>query len=356
MKITSSIQLIVIVLSALTLSACESESNIYTNQGDEARTLTVMTHDSFSISEQLLEKFQTDHGVEVRFLKSGDAGTTINKAILTKDNPLADVLYGVDNTFLSRALQKDIFESYPSPWLSAIDDNFELDSKYRVLPVDYGDVCINYDRGYFQKHTLPVPQSLDDLLDPGFSDMLVVENPATSSPGLAFLLTTIGRYGDPGYLNYWQGLVNNHVLVVNDWEVAYNQEFSISGGQRPLAVSYSSSPAFEVIYSATPDSEPPTAAIVGDGDCFRQIEFVGILKGTQNRALAEQWIDFMLSPEFQEDIPLQMFVFPVNEQAVLDQVFTEHLAIPEHPAIVSSEDIAEFREEWINQWTQLVLR
>jgi thiamine transport system substrate-binding protein len=356
MKTSGLIYLISILMVMLVLTACGSNAIPSSNQREEPRTLTVMTHDSFSISQQLLEKFQTEHDVEVRFLKSGDAGTTINKAILTKDNPLADVLYGIDNSFLSRALQGDIFESYQSPWLSAIDDDFELDSKYRVLPVDYGDVCINYDRGYFQKHNLPLPQSLDDLLDPEYRDMLVVENPATSSPGLAFLLTTIGSYGDPGFLNYWRGLVDNNVLVVNDWEVAYNQEFSISGGQRPIVVSYGSSPPFEVIYSDTPISEPPTAAIVSDGACFRQIEFVGILKDTQNRDLAEQWIDFMLSPDFQADIPLQMFVFPVNEEAELDQVFTDHLSIPDHPAFVSYEDIAEFREKWINEWTQLVLR
>ena len=338
------------------ISACSSVPKAETNQEEEIRTLSVMTHDSFSISEKLLEDFQSEHGVRVRFLKSGDTGTAVNKAILAKDNPLADVLYGVDNTFLSRALEAGIFETYHSPLLSAIDDEFKLDMDTSALPVDYGDVCLNYDRTYFEEHELLPPAELDDLLDPQYQGLLVVENPATSSPGLAFLLATLGQYGDPGYLDYWQGLVENDVLVVNDWEVAYYQEFSRSGGSRPIVVSYGSSPPFEVIYSETPISEPPTAAVVSDGACFRQIEFVGILKGTQNRDLAEQWIDFMLSPEFQEEIPLQMFVFPVNEQAELDEVFQKYLAIPENPAFVSYEDIANNREKWINEWTQLVLR
>ena len=338
------------------VSACSADPRAETNQEEEIRTLSVMTHDSFSISEKLLEDFQSEHGVRVRFLKSGDTGTAVNKAILAKDKPLADVLYGVDNTFLSRALEAGIFETYESPLLSAIDDEFKLDMDKSALPVDYGDVCLNYDRTYFEEHKLLPPEELDDLLDPQYQGLLVVENPATSSPGLAFLLATLGQYGDPGYLDYWQGLVENDVLVVNDWEVAYYQEFSRSGGSRPIVVSYGSSPPFEVIYSETPISEPPTAAVVSDGACFRQIEFVGILKGTQNRDLAEQWIDFMLSPEFQEEIPLQMFVFPVNEQAELDEVFQKYLAIPENPAFVSYEDIANNREKWINEWTQLVLR
>jgi thiamine transport system substrate-binding protein len=320
------------------------------------QVLTVMTHDSFSMSEELLEEFQVENSVEVRFLKSGDTGTTVNKAVLAKDRPLADVLYGVDNTFHSRALENDIFDPYASPWLYAIDDGFELDPQHNVLPVDFGDVCLNFDLAYFEDKSLPLPGSLSDLLDPLYKNLLVVENPATSSPGLAFLLATVGTFGDPGYLDFWRGLVENGLLVVNDWEVAYYQEFSRSGGTRPIVVSYGSSPPFEVIYAESPISEPPTSALVTDGACFRQIEFAGILKGTPKKALAEKWVDFMLSPDFQEDIPLQMFVFPVNEQAKLDPVFEEYLEIPDAPAMVSYEDIDENREKWIAEWTQQVLR
>jgi thiamine transport system substrate-binding protein len=337
----------------LLISACGTPKGTE-SIGDQ--TLTVMTHDSFSISEAVLNKFQDENGIEVQFLKSGDTGTAVNKAILAKDKPLADVFYGVDNTFLSRALEEGIFESYQSPILSEIPDDFEFDKKYGALPVDFGDVCLNYDVSYFDDHGPIPPQNLEELLNPQYKDLLVVENPATSSPGLAFLLATVGHFGDPGYLDYWEGLVANNVLVVNDWEIAYYQEFSRSGGARPIVVSYGSSPPFEVIYADTPIEEPPTAAVVTDGACFRQIEFVGILKGTNNRDIAEKWIDFMLSPVFQEEIPLQMFVFPVNENAKLDDTFEKYLAVPENPAIVSPEEIAANRETWINDWTKVVLR
>jgi thiamine transport system substrate-binding protein len=322
------------------------------------RSLRVMTHDSFAVSEGVLAQFEAENNVKVQFLKSGDTGTALNKAILSKDNPLADVFYGVDNTFLSRALDEGIWIPYASPLLDQIPDSFELDAQKRALPVDYGDVCLNYDRAYFAEKNLPPPQSLDDLLKPEYKGLLVVQNPATSSPGLAFLLATIGVKGDPGYLDYWKGLVENDVLVVNDWETAYYTEFSGSSGKgpRPIVVSYNSSPVFELIYAETPLDEPPTAAVVQDDTCFRQIEFVGILKGGQNQDLAEKWVDFMLSTPFQEDLPLQMFVFPVNPAAKLDDAFVKHLQIPQRTAFVSPQEIAANREKWLKEWTETVLR
>ncbi|MGH2581824.1 MAG: thiamine ABC transporter substrate-binding protein [Anaerolineales bacterium] len=325
-------------------------------QAQKPGTLTVMTHDSFAVSEEVIAQFEDEHGVEVTFLKLGDAGEATNRAVLTAGNPLGDVFYGVDNTFLSRALDGDIFEPYESPMLEVIPDEFELDPEHRALPVDYGDVCLNYENTYFEDLGLAPPSNLEDLLEPEYRGLLVVENPATSSPGLAFLLATIGRFGEDGYLDFWSGLVDNDVKVVNDWETAYYTEFSRWGGERPIVVSYSSSPPVELIYAEEPMEEPVTAAVVADDSCFRQIEFVGILKGTPNRELAEAWVDFMLSRTFQEDMPLQMFVFPVNPEALLRPEFTDYLVIPESTAYVSPEDIAAHREEWIGSWNETVLR
>jgi thiamine transport system substrate-binding protein len=322
----------------------------------EPDTLTIMTHDSFAISVEVIDSFQNEHDVKVKFIEAGDTGTAVNKAVLSKNAPLADVFYGVDNTFLSRALDEGIFESYDSPYLADIPNQFKLDSQNRVLPVDFGDVCLNYDVNYFTTNELPPPKNLDDLLKPEYRSLLVVENPATSSPGLAFLFATIGYYGETGYLNFWENLVENDLKVVNDWETAYYSEFSRWGGTRPIVVSYSSSPPFEIIFAEEPMAEPPTAAIVGDGSCFRQIEFVGILKGTKNRDMAEAFVDFILSPSFQEDIPLQMYVFPVNSHARLDETFVQYLVTPENPVTLDPARIAANREIWINQWTETVLR
>ena len=336
----------------LLLAGCTSA----TPAGPQA--LTVMTHDSFAISEDVLAAFEQENNATVQFLKAGDTGTALNKAILSKGNPLADVFYGVDNTFLSRALDEGIFEVYASPALADIPAEFKLDPQDRALPVDFGDVCLNYDKAYFAEQGLTPPASLEDLLEPEYKGLLVVQNPATSSPGLAFLLATVGRFGPDGYLDYWQGLVANDVQVVNDWETAYYTEFSGSSGKgpRPIVVSYDSSPAFEMLYASPPVSQPPTAAVTADETCFRQMEFVGILKGAKNRALAQKWVDFMLSPAFQEDLPLQMFVFPVNPAAALDPTFQQHLVLPTKTAQVSPQDIAANRETWIKAWTETVLR
>jgi thiamine transport system substrate-binding protein len=320
--------------------------------------LTVMTHDSFAASQDVIQAFEQANNVKVTFLASGDAGAALNKAILTKDAPLADVFYGVDNTFLSRALNADIFETYQSPALAKIPAAFQLDPSHRLSPVDYGDVCINYDKAYFVGKSLPVPMTFEDLLKPEYKGLLVVENPATSSPGLAFLLATIAHYGDPGYLTFWAKLRDNGVVVVNDWETAYYTNFSASSGKgpQPMVVSYASSPPAEVIFAQPPLSDAPTASIVGPDTCFRQIEFVGILKGTQHRALAEKFVDFMLSKQFQEDMPLQMFVYPVNPDATLPDAFVKYAQIPDQPAQLDPATIAANRDKWIQAWTDTVLQ
>ena len=340
---------------ALLISGCAQVSPT-TSATPTPRTLVVMTHDSFAVSDAVITAFEGANHAKVQFIASGDAGTALNKAILSKDNPFADVFYGVDNTFLSRALSENIFEPYTSPMLADIPDEYKLDPQDGALPVDWGDVCLNYDKTYFSSHNLQPPQNLEDLLSPEYKNLLVVENPATSSPGLAFLLATIGHFGADKYLDYWRGLVDNNVLVVNDWDSAYYTNFSRWGGDHPIVVSYGSSPPFEVIESKDPNTVPQTAVVTGDGSCFRQIEFVGILRGTKNLDLAQEWVDFMLSTSFQEDLPLQMYVFPVNTNARLDETFQKYLAIPAHPAYVSPEDIAANREAWINAWTETVLR
>ena len=348
------VYLLVVIL--LIVSACGQATGSPTITATSPRTLIVMTHDSFAASKSVISTFETTHNVKLQLFASGDAGTALNKAILSKDIPFADVFYGVDNTFLSRALAEDIFQPYDSPMLAGIPDQYKLDPQNRALPVDWGDVCLNFDMLYFSKHNLLPPQNLEDLLNPEYKNMLVVENPAISSPGLAFLLATIGHFGSDEYLEYWRGLVANNVLVVNDWETAYYTDFSRWGGDHPIVVSYNSSPPFEVLGSKTPLPAPQTAVITSDGTCFRQIEFVGILRGTKNADLAKKWVDFMLSTTFQEDMPLQMYVFPVNPQAKLNEIFQKFLVTPEHPAYVSPEDIATNREAWINAWTETVLR
>ena len=328
----------------------------------EANKLVVLTHDSFAMSEEALAAFEAHTGVSVEILRSGDAGQMVNQTILSKNNPLGDLLYGVDNTFLSRALAAEIFAPYESPALEFLREGFIFDDSFRVTPIDFGDVCINYDIAYFEENELELPGSLSDLTKAEYRGLLVAQNPATSSPGLAFLLATIAEFGADGdytYLDYWQDLDANDLLVVDGWTDAYYGEFMVTGrdsGTRPMVVSYASSPPAEVYFSEDPDAGAITGAIVGDNMCFRQVEYVGILAGAANEVAARQFVDYMLSPAFQEELPLNMFVFPVREDVALPAVFAEHALIPENPAFVEAADIEANREDWIQAWMEVMLR
>lgn len=320
--------------------------------------LKVMTHDSFAVSESIIHQFEDLNGVKVVFIKSGDTGSLLNRAILTSASPEADILYGIDNTYLSRALEANLFEAYRSLYLDGIPEEFILDQSNHVTPVDYGDVCINYDRQYFIKNGLEIPQDLGALLQAKYKGLLVIENPATSSPGLAFLLATISRFGEDGYLEYWRNLKVNGVVVVNDWSTAYYTNFSASSGKglQPMVISYNTSPAAEIYFASTPLTESPTAAITSPSTCFRQIEFAAILKGSVNQILAGKFIDYMLSTSYQEDIPLQMFMFPVLPDVSLPQTFIDFVTIADQPASMPPELISKNRDRWIQEWTGVVLR
>lgn len=324
--------------------------------------LTVVTHDSFAYSDDVMAQFEQETGITVEVLRAGDGGSLVNQSILSKENPLGDVLYGVDNTFLTRALDADIFEPYESPALADVPDEFKLDPESRVTPVDYGDVCLNYDTSYFAENDLALPESLADLTKPEYKSLLAVENPATSSPGLAFLIASVAAFGEEGdytYADFWADLVANDVYVTDGWSDAYYGQFSGSAGSagtRPLVVSYASSPPVEVYFAETLPETAPTGAIVADDTCFRQIEFAGVLRNGKNPEAAQKFIDFLLSTEFQEDMPLQMFVFPVNPDAELPDVFVQYAQVAENPVTMSIDAIEASRDEWIQTWTETVLR
>ncbi len=357
-----------LITLALLLTACAPKSPVETQipsepqapaDPQEASVLNVMTHDSFDITADLLTKFENDNNVKVNIIKAGDTGSALNRLILTSTTGAseADVFYGLDNTFLSRALENDLFEPYEAPALAKIDKSFKLDPKNGALPIDYGDVCINYDKAWFAEKGLALPDSLEALADPNYKGLLAVENPSTSSPGMAFMMATIAHFGEEAWLDWWKQMKDNDVAITSDWETAYYTNFSGSSGKGPqsMVVSYASSPAAELIYAETKLEESPTASIVANDACWRQIEFAGILKGTKQRAMAEKFIDFLLSKDFQEDVPMQMFVFPVLPEAQLPEGFVKGSQIPEKPATLDPAVIAANRDAWVEQWVKLML-
>lgn len=337
-----------VVVLALTAAACGGD-----DAADEGpQTIRLMTHDSFAISEGILASFEASTGHTVDVILGGDAGTMVNQAVLTRDNPVADVIYGVDTTFLGRALDADVFAPYESPLLDSVSPELAVDE--RVTPIDFGDVCLNFDVAGLAELGLAPPSTLTELTDPAYEGLLVVEDPGTSSPGLSFLLATIAEFGEDGWQQFWADLVANDVLIAPDWEGAYYGEFSGGSGEgdRPLVVSYASSPPAEVIFADPRPTEAPTGVI--EAGCFRQVEYAGVVAGTRVPNAARELVDFMLGLEFQEDIPLNMFVFPANTGAALPPEFVEFTTIPDAPASIDPAEIDANRDEWIETWTEVV--
>ncbi len=326
--------------------------------GEEVREVTVLTNDSFDISEEIIAEFEQANDATVVILKAGSSGEVLTRAILEKDNPSADLIYGIDNTYLTRALDEEILVKYESPLLSKVPNKFLMDDTYRVTPVDYGYVNLNYDKAFLEENGLAPPSSLEELTGPDWKGRLVVENPSTSSPGLAFLIATVSYFGeddDYDYLDFWADLRANGVAVKDGWSEAYYTDFSQYGGDRPLIVSYATSPAAEVFFSEGKYDVPPTGNVLVDKATFLQIEGIAILKGARNIKLARKFIDFALDKGFQEDIPGRMFVYPVNREAALPDFF-KFSEVPTEPADIGPETIDQKREAWIDAWTKVVLR
>jgi thiamine transport system substrate-binding protein len=355
------------IVATLGLAACGSSSKTASSSSSTSTpgstaaartsdTVTLLTHDAFAASKSVLADFTKQTGFKLKLVQPGDAGVMVNEAILRKDHPVADAIYGVDNTFLTRALNEGIFSPYEAKGLD-LKPNVPTDAQHRVTPIDTGDVCVNYDKSYFgSKGHPPAPTSLDDLTKPDYKNLTVVENAATSSPGLAFLLATIAKYGGDGWQQYWKDLKKNGVRVVNDWSAAYETDFTAGGGpgDRPIVVSYGSSPPADVVYSE-PHRDTTRVGVV-DTSCFHQIEYAGVLAHAKNPAGAQALIDFMAGKTFQEDMPLQMFVFPTNAQAKLPPEFTKFAVSPAQTYTPDAQQIADHRDEWIKEWTDIAGR
>ncbi len=343
---------VMVLLMVTVLAACSSDSE------DENRELVIMTHDSFNIGEDVIKAFEDANNATVVIQPAGDTGEALVRAILEKGNPSADLFYGIDNTYLGRALDEGIFDTYEPDGLDNVPIQFILDSTNHVTSIDYGYVNLNYDKAALAEAGLEPPQLLEQLTGSNWKGKLVVENPATSSPGLAFLIATVAYFGEEGlytYLDFWKDMKANDVLVKDGWSDAYYGDFTMYGGDRPLVVSYATSPAAEFLFADPAVSEPPTGNILIDKATFLQIEGIGILKGADSPNLARKFIDFALERRFQEDFPDKMFVYPVNPDAETPDFF-KFAEVPAQPAGLTAEEIGEKREEWIEAWTEVVLR
>jgi len=345
--------------ASILLAACASNDSPDSSQQTPssgadagASVVRLLAHDSFVLSEQVVADFEAASGLDLQVVTAGDAGSMVAGAILASGQPTADVLFGVDDTLAAKAIQAGVFEPYRPADLDALESSLRSTGPAQagLTPVDYGDVCINIDQDWFADAGLAPPQSLDDLIDPSYRDLLVVQDPATSSPGLAFLLATIDRFPD-SWQQFWGSLRDNGVKVAGSWSDAYLGDFTAGGGNgdRPLVVSYATSPPAEIVYAAEPKPTEPTTTAMTDG-CYRQVEYAGVLAGAANPAGARAVVDWLISPTVQQDVPLNMFVFPARTGTELPAVFTDFAAKVDRPLQLPAEDVAEGLPQWLPEW------
>lgn len=335
-------------LSMVFVGSCSPET-------DTRKSLTLLAYDSFTVPEDAFTAFTAETGFEVDVALGGDAGELVAKVALTSGNPEGDVLWGVDNTLLTRLVEAEAFDPYQSQ-VAPIDASLIESGQGLVTPVDFGFVCVNYDVAAFDALGLEPPLNLEDLARPDYRDMLVVPDAATSSPGFAFVLATVSAFPDT-WTEYWKKLLDNNVAIAGGWTDAYYTQFTRHGGDRPLVVSYSTSPPAEVIFSDPPlasDAPAPTGVI--EDTCFEQIEFAGVLRGSDNSDAARALVDFLVSREFQELLPENLFVYPANQDAALPESFIRHAEPVREPWTLSSEEIARRRIEILDEWSLLVAR
>ncbi len=340
--------------ATLLLAACSpgsaSDQGGATGSGTTNRQVVVATHDAWAMSKPVMKQFTKQTGYRVKIESNGDAGQLTNKLVLTKGSPIADMFYGIDNTFASRAVNQGIAAPYTPTSESASARRFEPQdptAAAQLTPVDYSDVCVNVDDTWFAKHHLAEPTTFGDLTKPAYKGLTVTEGASTSSTGLAFLLATIAKYGENGWQGYWKKLMANDTLVESGWDQAYEVDFTAGGGHgdRPIVVSYDSSPPYTVPKGG---SKPTTSALLDT--CFRQVEYAGLLKGGSNPAGAKAFLDFMQQRAFQAALPENMYVFPVDSAVPLPPDWAKFAKTPAHPLTLPPQEIAAKRDTWLRTW------
>ena len=317
-----------------------------------AQELRVLVHSSFSLPKPLLARFETEAGVKLSIIKAGDAGEMLNKLILTRAQPIADVVFGLDNALVVKAQAAQVLDAYAGP-ASQREPVVPLGAG--VLAVDYGYVTLNYDRAWFARSGLPLPASLADLTQPAYRNLLTVQNPATSSTGQAFMLSTIAGLGEEAAFDWWARMRANGVKVTKGWSEAYYTEFTRNGGSRPLVVSYASSPAAEVFYSKEKITEPPTASLSLKGAVFRQVEGVALVRGGQQREAAQRFMEFLRSAPVQEALQTSMWMYAAEPRTSRPEVM-RHAVEPASHDSPGNEAIAARGADWVSRWTTVVLK
>jgi thiamine transport system substrate-binding protein len=304
-----------------------------------ADEVVVWTYDSFvsewGPGEQVAGKFAEEEGIVVKWESAGDAGSLLARLLLEGKDAKADVILGLDQNLMGRALQSDLFEAYKPQGAEQIFAELVVDNQYKLTPFDYSYFAIIMDT---EKIKDP-PRSLEDISLPAYNNSLILMDPRTSSPGLGFLAWTITVYGTE-WPAYWERLKASILTIAPGWDTGYGL---FSKGEAPLVLSYTTSPGYHLEYEGT---ERYRAALFTEGHPA-QIELAGLLKNAPHKENAKRFLDFMLTENFQSMIPLTNWMYPV-----IDIPLPASYSINTKPARIVYP--APVSEEVLNKWVDIM--
>jgi thiamine transport system substrate-binding protein len=332
--------LLAVVFSVFALGCAKKSADVNAEAAQAyAKEVVIWTYDSFNSEwgpgAEIGERFLEQTGVAIKWVSHGDAGVMLSRLLLEGDAADADIILGLDQNYAERALNSGLLEAYKPAGADAIPEEIVIDSAFRLIPFDYSYFAIVYDS---EKIPSP-PQSLEDLTDPVYAKKLILMDPRTSSPGLGFLTWTKTVYGD-GWKDYWKKLSPSILTIAEGWDTGYGL---FTAGEAPLALSYTTSPGYHLEYEET---ERYKAAIFKDGHVI-QIEVAGLSSNAKHKDNAKQFLDFMLSPLFQEVIPLTNWMYPV-----IDIPLPDSFRIA--PKSDKPLDTAPVAQDDINEWAALM--
>jgi len=316
--------------------------------------LVVYTYSSFAswgAAPFIEEAFEKKHDVDVQFVATGDARMMLTKLLTEREagRPGADVFVGVGSVDLSMARGEDLFVPLTGediPNLASVREDLLIDPTNSLIPYEHSYVTLVYDSQVLAVEDVPL--TFEQLLDPKYKKMLILEDPRTSSVGLAFLLWTIHQYGDPGYLDYWRKLLPNVLTITQGWSAAYDLFLA---REAPIVVSFSTDTAYSVIEEGSARYK----VMLLNSQGYRSIYLMGIVKGTKQQGLCKELLDFVLSPEVQERISTTEWMFPANRKTLLPVLFYQNAVFPPDPVMVPSERIGENLDRWLLEWAGIIV-
>ena len=321
---------------------------------DDRPPFVVYTYDSFASwgpASAIEQAFEAMYPADVRFVAVADSRSMLTRLRQEREagRQGADVFIGIEAADLARTRELDLFlplQPEDVPNLSVVPQSLLLDPSGSLIPYEHGYITFVYDSE--QVDTTTLARTFEELLDPRYRNQIILEDPRMSSPGLSFLLWTIDRFGDPGYLDYWRQLAPNVLTVTGGWGEAYDLFLA---GEASIVLSFSTDTAYSVIDHGSARHK----VMLLDNQGYRNVYFMGVVQGTEHFDWATAFLDLVLSPEIQSLIPTTEWMFPANPEALLPVSFYQYAVTPPQPVMIAPGEVLAHLDRWLREWALVIL-